>query len=224
MNCLGLLAVLIAAPLAAQTTLVEQGRAALDRKDPQAAMNLLQKAVAQTPQDAQAHYFLGVAYGTLAEKANVFRQAALARHTRDEFERAVRADPNHVDARFGLVQYYCVAPALLGGDERKALQQAEEIRKRDALTAHRAFAFIYTHRRDHVRAIRELEAAVQLDGNDMPSWFEIGRLAALSGTNLPGGEDALRRYLRHSPAVDEPPLDSARYWLERIQERQGRAR
>jgi Tfp pilus assembly protein PilF len=217
-----LLAVLIAAPLAAQTTPVEQGRAALARKDPQAAVNILQETVAKTPQNAEAHYLLGVAYGALAEKANPFRQPALARHTRDEFERAVRADPNHLDARLGLVQYYSVAPGFLGGSEQKALQQAEEIRKRDVLAAHRAFAFIYIHRKDYQRAASELETVVQIDGNDMPSWYEIGRLAALSGTNLQRGEDALQRYLRHSPAPDEPPLDRARYWLVRIYERQGR--
>src|ERR1700682_5445262 len=99
------------------------------------------------------------------------------------------------------------------------MHQAEEIRKRDALAAHRAFAFIYIHRQDYKRAEAELETVVKIDGNDMPSWCDAGRLAALWGASLHRGEDALQRYLRRSPAPDEPPLDRARYWLERIYER-----
>jgi tetratricopeptide (TPR) repeat protein len=133
---------MMAAPLAAQTSLVEQGRAAIDRNDPQDALPLLQRAVAHDPNNANAHYLLGVAYGNLAEKANMFRRTSLARHTRDEFERAVELDPSHLDARWGLVQYYALAPGFLGGSEQKAHQEAEEISKRNARLGKRAFDFI----------------------------------------------------------------------------------
>jgi len=139
---LAVVALLIALPVGAQTNLVEQGRAALDKNDLQAAVRLLESAVAQSPQNAEAHYQLGVAYGELAKKANVFQRFSLARHTRDEFERAVQLDPNYIDARFALVQYYMMAPAWLGGSEAKALEQAKEISDRDATTGHLALAFI----------------------------------------------------------------------------------
>ncbi len=134
--------VLLALPFAAQITLLEEGRVAIDRDDPQAAVRVLQRAVAETPINAEAHYLLGVAYGNLAQKANRFRQPSLARHTRDEFERAVQFDPNHLEARWALVQYYTRAPGYLGGSEQKARQQAEEISKRDASFGQRAFDFI----------------------------------------------------------------------------------
>jgi tetratricopeptide (TPR) repeat protein len=143
---LPLTAFLLAAPLAAQTSLVAEGRAALDRRDPQTAVILLEKAVAQNRANAATHYLLGVAYGTLAEKADVFRRASLARHTRDEFERAVRIDPDNLDARFALVEFYSMAPRFLGGSRQKALQQAEEIRKRDPKAGESAFAFLDDHR------------------------------------------------------------------------------
>jgi tetratricopeptide (TPR) repeat protein len=142
MKAIGLAAFLLAAPLVAQTTLVDQARVALDRKDAKAAVSLLEKSIAQDPGAADAHYLLGVAYGNLAEKANIFRQSSLARHARDEFERAVRLDPNHLDARFALVEYYTLAPSFFGGNQQKALEQASEIRRRDAPTGERAFEFI----------------------------------------------------------------------------------
>jgi len=147
MNRIALAVFLIASPLIAQADQIGDGRASLDRKDPQAALTLLEKAVAESPRSAEAHYLLGVAYGRLAEKASIFRQPALARHTRDEFERAVRLDPNHLEARFALVQYYTVAPAFLGGSRQKALQQTEQIRERDASAGNQALAFVTSRSR-----------------------------------------------------------------------------
>jgi Tfp pilus assembly protein PilF len=120
----------VATAAVAQTTLVEQGRAALDRNDPQAAIKILESAIAESPQSADAHYQLGVAYGMLAQRVSIFRAAALARHTRDEFERAVKLDPNHLDARYALAEYYSQAPSWLGGSKQKFDAQMREIRQR----------------------------------------------------------------------------------------------
>jgi hypothetical protein len=134
--------VLITAPLTAQQSLIEQGQAAIDRSDPQGALPVLQRAAAQDPSNAKVHYLLGVAYGKLAQKASAFHRMSLARHSRDEFERSVAVDPNDLDARWALVQYYKLAPGYLGGSEEKARQQAEEISKRDASFGKRASDFL----------------------------------------------------------------------------------
>lgn len=138
---------LMALPLFAQGTLLEQGKAAMARNDVDAAATLLEKAVAQNPKSAEAHLWLGNAYGSQAQNASIFGQASLAGKTKDEYEKAVELDPNLLDARFGLVQYYTYAPGIMGGSYEKAFAQVEEIRKRDALRAHRSAAFIYTHQK-----------------------------------------------------------------------------
>jgi len=142
MRRIALAFLVFAAPLVAQTTPAEEAQAAIDRNDPQTALTVLQRAVAQDPNNANVHYLLGVAYGNLAQKASAFRRVSLARHTRDEFEHAVELDPNDLDARWGLVQYYTLAPGYLGGSEQKAEQQAEEISKRDPSFGKRAFEFL----------------------------------------------------------------------------------
>lgn len=135
-------AVLLVASLHAQPALIDRAKMALDRGHPEAAVPMLQSQVAQSPSDSNAHYLLGVAYGKLAEKANFFRQPSLARHARDEFERAVQFDPNNLDARFALVQYYTLAPSMLGGSKRKAMDEAQAIRSRNAAMGDRAMSFI----------------------------------------------------------------------------------
>src|SRR6476660_3394121 len=117
---LAALVVLIALPLLAQTSLIDQGKAAMLRNDAEAAAALFEKAVAQNPKSAEAHYLLGTAYGSQAETAGIFGQASLAGKTKDEFEKAVELDLNLLDARFGLIQFYTFAPGIMGGSYDKA--------------------------------------------------------------------------------------------------------
>jgi len=215
-----LLLMLFAVPLAA-SSLVDEGQAALDRNDPRAAVDVLQKAVAESPGNAQAHYLLGVAYGTLAQQSNVFRQAALAHRTRDEFAQAVALDPDHVKARFCLVEYYTLAPNFMGGSIDLARQQAVEIAKRDNAWGHRANAFIEAHLKNYDVAAVELKAAVAADPSHMCTLFELGHLAAISGLDLHDGEQALQKYIAHTPGPGDPPREQAIAYLEQIRQREG---
>ena len=157
---IAVLIALLALPLFAQTSLLDQGKAAMARNDAEAAASLFEKAVAQNLKSAEAHYWLGSAYGSQAEKASIFGQASLAGKTRDEFEKAVELDPNHLDARFGLIQFYAFAPGFMGGSYEKAFAQAAEIRKRDPLRGHRAAAFIYAQQKKTEEAKKEYFDAV----------------------------------------------------------------
>lgn len=155
---------LLAVPLSAATPAenIAAGRAALDRDDNEKAAELFEKAIAQQPNDAQSHYLLGLAYGDMAQRSNILKQASLAKKTRVEFERAVELDPNYIDARFMLINYYLIAPGFMGGGEDKALAQAAEVKRRNGIEGHRAYARIYAQqkkqnlaRKEYVDAVRE---------------------------------------------------------------------
>lgn len=233
------------------------GKAALEKNDADKAAEYFEKAVAQQPKNALYHYWLGSAYGTQAQKASLFGQARLAGKIKEEFEKAVALDPNLLDARFGLVDFYTMAPPVMGGGEDKAIQQAAEIKKRDSLQGHRAMARIYTRQKkndlarnewlaavkeqpasakahnglagfylgidkNNAAAMTEAEAAVKADPTYMPAWFRVGQVAANSGTNLPRGEEAMKKYLAHKPGDNEPGLADANYWMGMIYEKMGR--
>ena len=110
-----ILAAIAAAPLFAQTPLVEQGRAALGRGDTDGAIEILEKAVAQSPTSAEAHFYLGSAYGNRVQAGGMFTAAKYASKIKDEFAKAVALNPRYVEARFGLVQVYAGAPGFMGG-------------------------------------------------------------------------------------------------------------
>lgn len=250
-----LLFLLCALPLSAADDMAA-GRAALDRDDNEKAVEIFTKVIAAQPKSAEAHYRRGMAYGDLAQRSNILKQASLASKTRADFERAVELDPNHLDARFMLINFYLLAPGFMGGGDDKAVAQAAEIRKRDALEGHRAYARVYGHqkktdlaRKEFVDAVREnpksarahhmlagflineknwngalheLDMALTLDPAFMPAYVRLGAHAALSEGNYVRGEEALRKYLTHKPADNEPRHAAAWYWLGRVQEKQGK--
>jgi len=253
--------VLFAMSVSAQSSdpqkLYQLGREAIAHGDAGEAIEYFEKAVALQPNDARYHYQLGGAYGQSAANAGMFSAMSIAGKAKSEFQRAIEIDPNFLPARMMLVEFNVSAPALLGGSEEAAIQQATEIRKRDAIEGHRAFAridvaakkldlarneyvamlkeqpssarahylygvYLMLTEKNYKAASDELESAVKLDASYMPSFFQIGHVAALSGANLTHGEEALKKYLAYLPKEDEPSIARAYFWLGGIYEKEGR--
>jgi tetratricopeptide (TPR) repeat protein len=134
----------IASGVVAQTNdpqaLRQLGRDAVTHGDPDKAIEYFEKAVALKPNNADYHYQLANAYGLATVDAGMFKAMSIGTKAKAELERAVQLDPNFIQARFALMEFYLVAPAIVGGSQSGALEQAAEIRKRDAIDGHRAFA------------------------------------------------------------------------------------
>jgi len=190
---------LMALPLFAQNSLLDQGRAAMARNDDDAATALFEKAVAQNPKSAEAHLWLGNAYGSQAQKASIFGQASLAGKTKAEFEKAVELDPNLLDARYGLIQYYTMAPGIMGGSYDKAFAQAVEIKKRDPLMGHRAAAFIYSHQKKTDEAKKEYFDEVREFPKSPRAHLDLG-LLHMSDKNFKAAGDEFDTALKLDPA------------------------
>jgi tetratricopeptide (TPR) repeat protein len=95
------------------------------------AVRTCEKAVALEPRNSSYHQWLGRAMGQKAEIANPMTAFNLARKVKSEFERAVALDANNLSARSDLSEFYVEAPAILGGDKKKARQQAEFVSQHD---------------------------------------------------------------------------------------------
>ena len=158
---LAMLAAFAALPLVVQPTPIEQGRAAINHGDSDAAIEILEKAVAQAPKSAEAHYVLGSAYGVKVQAGGMLAAAKYGSKLKDEFEKAVALDPKYVDARYVLVQVYTEAPGIMGGSYEKAFDQAKEIKTIDPVLGHRAYAFIYSHQKKLDLANKEYADAIR---------------------------------------------------------------
>jgi tetratricopeptide (TPR) repeat protein len=136
------------------------------------------RSVALEESNAEYHLWLGRAYGSAAMRASVLKQPALARKVKKEFERASQLDPDNLEARFGLIEYYSRAPGVMGGSRKKAEEQAREIRKRSVLEGYRAFGRLAEHGKDFDQAFREYgRAAAEFPDQAGPSYW-IGALHA----------------------------------------------
>jgi len=137
------------------------GRIAIRLQDLDGGVEWLQRAVAAQPSNSEWHHWLGTAFGLKALRANVLKQALLAKKVQREFEEAVRLDPANLDARYDLEEFYLLAPGIMGGSMEKAEDQAREIRSRDAMNGFRAWGRIYSQKKETARAEAEFRRAIE---------------------------------------------------------------
>ena len=95
--------------------------------DRSAPLPLAEKAVGLDGRVAKFHRQLAEAVGVQAQHASPFQQLFLARKFRTEIGTAIALDPHDVQAQRDLLEFYLLAPAIAGGDSRKAPEIAERI-------------------------------------------------------------------------------------------------
>lgn len=149
-------------------------RAAVARRDYEAAADLFEKAVAAKPNESNYHYWLGTAYGNMAASSSVLKAPGLARKARAALERSVELDANNIDARFGLLEYFLLAPGIMGRSPEKAQLQAAEIKRRDAVEGHRAQGRIYQRQKKSDLARKEYVDAVRAHPNSAKAHYNLG--------------------------------------------------
>ena len=178
--------------------LLKRGRAQADSGKGDAAVATLERAVQLNPKSADAHFQLGRALGTVAQRASILRQPMLARRVKSEFEKAADLAPEMVAPREGLIQFYLQAPGVMGGSVAKAREQAAAIAKVNALRGHFADATIANHEKDPAGAERAFRAAATAFPDSLNAVTALVNFLA----GLGKGDDAfsvLDKYLAKHP-------------------------
>jgi tetratricopeptide (TPR) repeat protein len=195
----------LASSVCAQTAQIQQGRAAVNRGENDAAIAILEKAVAQYPNSADAQFALSVAYGSKAQQSGILAMASYGPKAKAACEKAVALNPRHVEARFGLVQFYTMAPAMMGGSHETAFEQAKEIKAIDPLMGHRAYAFIYAQQKKLDLAKKEYTEAIREQPDSAKAHTYLGQYLANVEKNYSAAYAALQAAMKvdssHMPAV-----------------------
>ncbi len=166
-------------------------RAALDNYDFDKAEALYEKAIAAEPNNAQYHFLLGMAYQKQAANGSMFSAAPLAKKSSEELQKAVALDPNHLDARLALVDFYLMAPGFMGGSEDKAAEQAVDLQKRDPLAGHRAQARIYARQKKMDLARKEYVDAVREQPKSAKAHYYLANFLMTTDKNWAGAQHEL---------------------------------
>jgi tetratricopeptide (TPR) repeat protein len=164
------------------------------------AVEYLQKAVALQPNNADYHYRLANAFGQATAGAGMFKAVSLGKKAKAEFERAIQLNPDLIPARLALLEFHVVAPAMLGGSESAALEQAAEIRKRDAIEGHRAFARIHTSAKKPELARKEYAEMLKEQPASARAHYLFGLYLMLTEKNYKAAGDELEAAVKLDPA------------------------
>jgi Tfp pilus assembly protein PilF len=131
------------------------------------------KAVSLDPQNSRFHLWLGRVYGEKADRVNFMSAASLAGKVRGEFERAVQLNPQDMEARLDLAEFYIEAPSIVGGGEQKAREQAQSVAPVNPAREHWVYARIAEKKKDNAAAEREYRQYIDLSKGDAEAWLNL---------------------------------------------------
>jgi tetratricopeptide (TPR) repeat protein len=134
-----------------------------------------ERAVTLDPNNSRYHLWLGRVYGEKADKANFMTAAGLAKKVHVEFEAAVQLNPNNVDARTDLAEFYLEAPGIVGGGREKAEAQAQTLATIDPAKAHWINARIAEKKKDPAAAEKEYRAAIASSHGSASAWLHLAQ-------------------------------------------------
>lgn len=149
------------------------GRAFLSTRQWDRAITELESATSITPQSSLFRLWLGRAYGEKASNVSFLSAVGWAKKTRQAFERAVELDPNNLDARSDLTEFYTEAPGFLGGGTDKASAQIEKIAAADPARAHVFRARLAEKDKKYAEAEQEFRKAISTSANQPRYWLDL---------------------------------------------------
>ena len=95
-------------------------------KDWDTAIDYYEALVEENEKSANYHFKYGGAMGMKALEISKIRALTYIDDIKEHFEIAARLDPNHIEVRWALVEFYIQLPGIIGGSEKKAMSYANE--------------------------------------------------------------------------------------------------
>lgn len=174
------------------------------------AVEHLEKAATLNRGNAEYHFKLAEAYARDFSYANILRKPFLAARVRDELELAVRFNPSSIEYREGLIQYYVLAPAILGGSYTRAREEANAMSAFDPYFSLLAHANINAEMGDHERATALYTRAIAMRPATWQGYQRFGTYCI----NIQEFDNAIRQFrayvnLRPDTAASHESLASA---------------
>ena len=169
---------------------------------PDEAIKLAERALELDKKNVNYHGALAQLYGDKAKQAGFIEQIVLARRVKGHLDDAIALDPRNWQTRDGLVQFYLLAPGIVGGDKAKAQQIADQAVKDDPAHGWLLQARIALENKDVTKAESGYLSALKADPQSYAATI------ALSNFYL---QDTVKKYdLAEKYARDAMKLDPGR--------------
>jgi len=171
----------------------------LHTSNPGERIKLLESAVRADATNAEAYFYLGVAYGDTGNRA----KQTIA------FEKFVQLRPNSFQAHRNLALSY------LAADKREEalehLLKAAELRP-DSARVHNDLGETYRRMNMYPKARKEFERALQLDPSLSEAHFNLGLLSATAFGDAVGAAKHFQQYMGLGPKAKD--VEEVRRWLK----------
>jgi tetratricopeptide (TPR) repeat protein len=145
------------------------------KKEFEMAETYLKEAISLNGNNADYHVALGSLLGEIAVNSNVIKQGMLAPRIKNEFEIAARLDPNNLESRWMLVNYYIRAPKFMGGDVEKGKKVADEIMKLNPAEGNSAWGTIWRSEKRNDLAEKNFQTAITLAPDSIKYYYSLAR-------------------------------------------------
>lgn len=187
------------------------------------AVKLGEQCVAAHPQLSNCHLALGNSLVSKAMAAGIMSAIGYAGTIRDAFKNAVALDPQNMNARLSLLQYYMYAPAIVGGGSGKARALAEQTMPLNADAGKLMMARLDAS--DDKLAKAEASAlSMATSSNEAVADGQRDLLVNLGNKYLSDKRYADSERMYHEAQKRFPDSESALYGLARVQQEQGKHR
>jgi tetratricopeptide (TPR) repeat protein len=187
------------------------------------AVKLGEQCVAAHPQVSNCHLALGNALGTKAMSAGIMSAMGYAGTIRDSFKKAVELDPQNMDARFSLLQYYMSAPSIVGGGSSKAQALAAQTASVNPEAGKLMLARLDASDDKFAKAEATV-LAMPVSGNEAVADGQRDLMINLGNKYLSDKKYADSERMFREAMKRFPDSDGALYGVARVQQEQGKHR
>jgi tetratricopeptide (TPR) repeat protein len=134
-------------------------------KDWDKAIFYYEPLVEENPLDANYHFKCGGAMGMKALEISRIRALGYIGDIKEHFETAAKLDPQHIEVRWALVEYYIQLPGIIGGSERKAVKYANELFRISPVDGYLANGYIAEYSNRPKDAEKFYKKAIEVGGS-----------------------------------------------------------
>lgn len=141
------------------------GDIASSAKDWEKAIFYYDKLKKLNPSNANYFYKYGGSLGMKAKECRKFEALTMISDIKSSFEKAIQLNPNHIDARWALIELYLQLPGIVGGSERKAQKYANELLKISPVDGYLAKGHIAEYFNRYKDAEKDYSKAIVISGS-----------------------------------------------------------
>ncbi len=184
------------------------------------AMESAERCVELAPRVAEHQYVLGDACLSKLGSERGLSGLSLAKRGKAALEKALRLDPDHVEARMMYLEYHMEAPRIAGGSKKEARRQVEEISRRDPARGAWAQLLVLGDKAKDKDLEGVFETGLPLAASDQDPKGYAMRAVMRAANEVES--DALREKLVGALYTTRPDDPRARYTRARLWALQGR--